>query len=304
MDKGVSVADLFTLFSVGFPVRWTVRQRKKCAGGISRFAAESGMEAETVCLKRNGSEYFSVLINRPEGRDIVMISALDTPQMRMFHDHSASWSGNIRSRRTGAVTGILGAAALMSAVIYLTVQMNSIQLSARPAVLGVIALLTILSIILSRGVACRVNDSLNSSLAAAFWILGNHTDYGLIMVDGVFNGAGMAALADRYSFLKDKRIVYIDALDDGGTLFYGKTFPAENDGSDPDMNRSVSEFASFFGIGQCLYFIGGRKHKQMVRSRCAGKPHDRAIHIDGLFQMIEFMDKEISRYGKQSEKKA
>ena len=77
--------DLFALFTIATPTRYTQNQLDKAVAVISNYCESKEIPFTTFKKKQDKRIYTSLLINSPESKDKVLIAALDTPSMGLLN---------------------------------------------------------------------------------------------------------------------------------------------------------------------------------------------------------------------------
>ena len=207
--------DLFALFSITLPIRYTQKQIDMTVSVISNYFSSKKISVEPFKIKQGKRTYTSLFVNSPKNRESIIIAALDTPSFEIFcNKHSyLDIKKNLRRKRNSLIISIFLSIFFITFIIIMTLHSNFNSNFSKGIFVIVIGVIVILTSWISSEHAVRHNDPNNCSLAISMKLLENHPDAGLILVDGFYQNIGLSFLIESHTWLKNKHCLFIGEID-------------------------------------------------------------------------------------------
>lgn len=269
--------DLFALFTIATPTRYTQNQIDKAVAVISNYCESKEIPFKTFKKKQDKRIYTSLLINSPESKDKVLIAALDTPSMGLLnskYDYLDN-SKNLKKKRNSLTISILLSILFISCIIVLTLNTNLSSNFSKSIFVVIVGIIVLLSSWISSEHAVRHNEPNDCALAIAMKLLENHSDVGLILVDGFYQNVGLSFLLNSNKWLQNKHCIFIGETDTSAQLCtYNHTSPQL-------ANNALSQFKHLK-----FYAMTDFQKNKINFRRCE-------VDFDILENMYKLLEKEL-----------
>ena len=220
--------DLFALFTIATPTRYTQSQIDKAIAVISNYCESKKIPFKTFKKKQDKRTYTSLLINSPENKNKILIAALDTPSMGLLNNKYDYLDNkeNLKKKRNSLTISIVLSILIISCIIVLTLHANLSSNSSKSIFVIIVGLIVLLSSWISSEHAVRHNEPNDCALDIAMKLLENHPDIGLILVDGFYQNVGISFLLNSNKWLQNKHCIFIGEIDTSARLCtYANTSP-------------------------------------------------------------------------------
>ena len=213
--KNRILKDLFALFTITVPIRYTQNQIDKSVAVIKNYFKSKNIQVDIFKKQKEKRTYTSLLINSPESKEKILIAALDTPSMGIFfkkYDYLDA-KKNLSKKRTSLTISILLSTLFISLIIVMTLTLNLTSNFSKAFFVITVGIIAILTSWISSEHTVRHNEPNDCSLALCAKLLENHQDIGLILVDGFYQNVGLSFLLESNVWLKNKHCLFIGEID-------------------------------------------------------------------------------------------